>query len=279
MLPRVTFSTLACPAWSPERVIANARRMGYDGIEWRGGDAGHVNPDLSRASRTELRQRVRDANLFSLAVTGYSSFVSENLAVRAGNTNELKRYLDLAADLDAKYVRVFLGELAPRQELVHMYPRIVESLAQCIPHAQSAGVGMAIEHHDDFVQTGALVPILKQLSDPSIGAVWDVANAYGAGEGAERGAQNLAGRIMYVQIKDGVGQGAAWRLTDVGKGNVPLRQAVRLLYGQNYAGAFSVEWEYAWHPELEPPERALPRALRTVRTWLKELHPEAGASE
>lgn len=279
MLPRVTFSTLACPAWSPETVVANARSMGYDGIEWRGGESGHVNPDLARGARAELRQRVRDADLFSLAVTGYTSFVSDNPAVRAVNADELKRYLDLAADLDANYVRVFLGELGPGQAREQMYPRIVESLAQCISHAQSAGVGMAIEHHDDFVQTSALVPILEQLKDPSTGAVWDIANAYSAGEGAEQGAQNLAGRIFYVQVKDGVGQFAAWRLTDVGKGSVPLRQAMQLLHAQNYAGAFSVEWEYAWHPELEPPEHALPHALRTVRSWLKAFYPGAGTSE
>jgi hypothetical protein len=29
-----------------------------------------------------------------------------------------------------------------------------------------------------------------------------------------------------------------------------------------------VEWEYAWHPELAPPEVALPAALQTVRELL-----------
>jgi sugar phosphate isomerase/epimerase len=279
MLPRGTFSTLACPAWSPETIIANARTMGYDGIEWRGGEAGHVNPDLPRTSRAALRQRLRDANLFSLAVTAYTSFVSNDSAVRAANQDELKQYLDLAADLDARYVRVFLGELGPGQELAHVYPRIVESLRACISHAEDTGVGMAIEHHDDFVRTSALVPILDQLRDSCVGAVWDVANAYSAGETARQGAQNLDGRIMYVQVKDGAGQGAAWRLTNVGAGSVPLREAVKRLREQNYAGAFSVEWEYAWHPELEPPERALPQAVKHVRSLLEEFYPFAGAAE
>jgi len=33
-----------------------------------------------------------------------------------------------------------------------------------------------------------------------------------------------------------------------------------------------VEWEYAWHPELDPPEVALPAALRVVRNLLAEVH-------
>lgn len=271
MLPRVTFSTLACPHWSWETVIANAQAMGYDGIEWRSGAAGHINPSASREFRQDLRERVRDANLFSLAVTGYTRFTSDNPSERADNVEELKRTLDLAADLDAGFVRVFVGECAPRQTIQDMYPRIIESLQQCIPHAQSAGVGMAIEHHDDFVHTASIVPILAQLNVPSIGALWDVANAYSTGESAEQAAQDLRNRVLYVHVKDGVGHGADWRLTNVGQGDVYLRRAMELLRAQNYDGSFSVEWEYAWHPELEPPERALPQALDHIRGLVNQV--------
>jgi hypothetical protein len=37
----------------------------------------------------------------------------------------------------------------------------------------------------------------------------------------------------------------------------------------------SVEWEYAWHPELDPPEIALPAALRTVRELLASAQTES----
>lgn len=253
-------------------VIANARAMGYDGIEWRGGEAGHIHPSATRAQRRALRDRMRDANLFSLAVTSYTRFISDEAAERAANADDLKRYLDLAADLDAKFVRAFLGEIGPHQTKLEMYPRIVNALRQCTAHAQSVGVGIAIEHHDDFVQTASLVPILEQLQDPSIGAVWDIANAHSAEENPSDGAENLRGRISYVQVKDGTGRGAQWRLTNVGQGAVQLHEALQLLKAQGYEGAFSVEWEYAWHPELEPPERALPMALERVRGLLREVY-------
>ncbi|MBB6736056.1 sugar phosphate isomerase/epimerase, partial [Cohnella sp. CBP 2801] len=32
---KISFSTLACPDWSWERVLAEASRLGYDGIELR----------------------------------------------------------------------------------------------------------------------------------------------------------------------------------------------------------------------------------------------------
>lgn len=272
MVPRVTFSTLACPAWSVETVIANARTMGYDGIEWRGGKAGHINPDATSAQRAALREQMRDANLVSLAVTGYTSFVSDDATERAANADDLKRYLDLAAEIEANYVRAFLGELEPHQTLTEVYLRIVESIQSCVEHARKVGVGIAIEHHDDFVRTAALVPILEQVTDAAVGAVWDIANAHSAGERAAEGAENLGRRISYVQVKDGTGQYQEWRLTHVGGGDVALRQAMELLHAQNYLGAFSIEWEYAWHPELEPPERALPQALAHTRALLADAY-------
>jgi len=130
MIPRICFSTLACPQWSVETIIANARAYGYDGIEWRGGDAGHINPSLSQAERARLRQRMDEAELFSLAVTSYTSFVSNDPAECRANVDALRHYLDLAADIGAGYVRAFIGELTQGQTLDAVYPYIIECLQE-----------------------------------------------------------------------------------------------------------------------------------------------------
>lgn len=274
MRSRVTFSTLACPDWSVETIIANARQWGFDGIEWRGGTDGHIQPTSSPAKRAALRRQMQEAGLFSVAVTAYSTFVSEDPGARLANAEQLKQHLDLAAEIGADYVRTFVGEFDPPRTHQEMIPRIVEALEPCVEHAHRVGVGIAIEHHDSFVHTASIVPILNALPDAFLGAVWDIANAYSVGESAGQGIQNLDGRIFYVQIKDGVGQNKAWRLTDVGRGEVPLRRGLELLKANHYNGAYSIEWEYAWHPELEPPERALPNALNYLRTIFAE--PESG---
>src|SRR5512133_3865729 len=107
----ITFSTLACPNWQLETVLAKATEYGYDGIEWRGGSNGHVHPDMSTTKKSFVRQSCADAGLMSLAVTTYTSFVSASARERQANVVELRRYADLAAELGAKYVRAFLGEL------------------------------------------------------------------------------------------------------------------------------------------------------------------------
>jgi sugar phosphate isomerase/epimerase len=72
-----------------------------------------------------------------------------------------------------------------------------------------------------------------------------------------------------VQVKDGRGRGADWTLTPIGAGEVPLGTAFGLLMTAGFGGAISVEWERAWHPELDPPEVALPGALKVVRRLLE----------
>lgn len=267
----ITFSTLACPDWPVETVIANAADYGYDGIEWRGGMQGHLNPALPPRQKAALREHCANAGLFSLAVTAYTTFVSQNPKELQANVDELKRYLDLAAEIGAHFVRTFIGELPPGVTRGMVYPNAARCLEAVAAYAATLGVTIAIEPHDDFVLSTAIAPLLERISDSafeSLGVIWDIGNAYGAGEDPAQTFPVLRSHLAYVQVKDGVGRGDKWRLTDVGVGDVPLQQAVAYLAESHYSGALSLEWERAWHPELAAPELALPAALKIVRMML-----------
>jgi sugar phosphate isomerase/epimerase len=273
MNPLIAFSTLACPEWDIATVIAKARAFGYGGIEWRGGPQGHVSPLMTPAERRALRLRMEANGLAVLAVTAYTSFVSSELRDRHANLDELRRYLDLAAEIGAGHVRVFLGEPPAGESLAAAYPRILACLEEGLQHAGGSGVMIAIEPHDDFVRTSSIRPILQEIDHHSLGVIWDFGNAYFAGEEPETGIHVLKGRIAYVQIKDGCRQGKSWQLCPVGQGQVPLYKIFDLLRDSGYAGAISLEWERAWHPELAPPDIALPAALETILEILAQHKP------
>lgn len=270
----VTFSTLACPNWPIQMVIAKASEFGYDGVEWRGGSQGHIQPSAPAEQKATLRQMCADAGLMVLAVTAYTSFVSDNVVERQSNVDEVRRYADLASELGARFVRVFLGELpANTNPNAKTYENITGCLSRAAQHALSVGVGIAIEPHDNFARSSTVAPILDRTrSHSALGVIWDIGNAYATGEEAREGFELLKDRLAYVQVKDGKGRGEDWQLCSLGKGDVPLAQAFELLLANGYEGALSVEWEYAWHPELDPPEIALPAALQVVRNLLDEVH-------
>jgi len=275
----ITFSTLACPDWSVEQVVSNAIAFGYSGLEWRGGADGHVQPSMSTSQKSLLRQMCTDSGLTSLAVTAYTGFVSSSATERQANVDELKRYANLAAELGARYVRTFLGELpAGTNPDQYLYENLSGCLRATADHAQSLGVVIAIEPHDDFVRTSSITPILNRINrHPAIRVIWDIANAFSVGEDPVEGFELIQDVLAYVQVKDGTISEFEWKLCSLGKGNVPLQKAFELLLASNYQGAFSVEWEYTWHPELTPPEIALPLALQTVQELLSlanaKIHP------
>ena len=273
----VTFSTLACPNWTVREVIARASKFGYDGIEWRGGPQGHIQPSASAGQKATLRQMSADAGLILLAVTAYTSFVSDGVEERQSNVDEVRRYADLAAELGARYVRVFLGELPPNTNPdVKTYENITDCLSRAAEHAFSVGVGIAIEPHDNFARSSAVAPVLDQTrSNSALGVIWDIGNSYAAGEEPQESFELLKDRLSYVQVKDGTRRGEDWQLCSLGMGNVPLAQAFELLLSNGYKSALSVEWEYAWHPELDSPEIELPAALRKVRALLKTTQSES----
>lgn len=276
----VTFSTLACGEWSAETVITRAVAFGYDGLEWRGGTQGHVSTTMPPAERQALRRRVGEAGLISLAVTAYSRFVSPEASERAAQLDELRRHLDLAADLGATFVRTFIGQLPPGRTAAQALPGICECLHAAAEHAATIGVVVAAETHDDFVRAAAVAEIIQAVKHPALQVVWDFGNAFAAGEDPAEGLARLGPDLGFVQIKDGVRTGADWRLTRFGEGEVPLARVIRDLLAAGYGGGLSVEWERAWHPELDPAETALPAALAAMRRWLAAASaaPAAGAA-
>lgn len=265
--PVLAFSTLGCPEWDAATVVDRAAAFGYRGIEWRGGPDGTVTTTWSAAERSRLRRRVADSGLASIAVTAYSNLIASAPAERRRSVDEIAAHVDLAADLGAGAVRVFVGirdDAAPDDELLR---RAVEALLAALDRARDREVRLAIEPHDDHVRAASLGPILAAIPDPLVGIAWDIANAWSVGEDPELGLREYAGRIHYVQVKDGVGRDEEWQLCPLGEGDVPVERALRGLVGTLGDASLppiSVEWERVWHPELAPAERALPAA----REWL-----------
>jgi len=273
----ITFSTLACPAWSLETVITRAAEFGYDGVEWRGGSQGHVQPTMPASQRALLQQMSSDHGLAVLAVTAYTSFVSSMLEELRANIDEACQYVDLAAELGAKYVRVFLGELPAETKLdAALYESISDSLFTISDYAASLGVTIAIEPHDNFARSSTIFPLFNSISfHPNTQVIWDIGNTFAAGETPSESFEPLKDHLAYVQVKDGKGRAPNWQLCSLGEGDIPLAEAFELLLTNGYQGAVSVEWEYTWHPELDPPEIALPSALRTVRKLLSTTQRES----
>jgi len=269
--PRLAFSTLACPEWDAETVVQQAAAGGWDAIEWRGGPEGTVRPDWTADRRGSLRRALAAAGLGSVAVTTYSNLISSDPGVVRASVADAAAHAELARDLGAPAIRLFLGERDDDAPAETLSGRAVDAIAELLESVRPIDVTLAIEPHDDHVRSETIRPILDALPDRALGVVWDIGNAWSVGEDPAVGIAAYTGRITWVQVKDGTGLGATWRLCDLGAGDVPLDRALTSLAEANAAAdlalpPISLEWERAWDPDLAPASLALPRA----HAWLVE---------
>jgi sugar phosphate isomerase/epimerase len=268
--PTLAFSTLGCPEWDELEVVRQAAGGGWDGVEWRGGPDGTVRTGWPSGRRRELRRAMDDAGLASIAVTTYSNLISGQPSVIRASIDDAVAHAELATDLRAPAIRVFLGERDDDAPAAALEGRATDGLAVLVDRVRPLGVRVAVEPHDDHVRWPAIRPILEALRGDALGVVWDVGNAWSVGEDPADSLAAYRGRIAWVQVKDGTGTGSTWRLCEPGDGEVPLERALSALAAAcSNDGVdvppISLEWERAWHPDLAPAELVLPRAL----AWLQ----------
>lgn len=270
---RFAYSTLACPGRRLEEALELGAEAGYEGVELRLIDGELIDPGMSAQDRRRVAGACARAGLPIVAVDSSIRVAAPTDPAEA--LAEIGAFLDLAAEWSAPAVRVFGGELpgepAARQERLATAAGLLEEASG---RAARAGVRVGVETHDSFLASATVAELLALVPSPWVGAVWDSHHPCRAGESAAQVYANIGSRLCLAQVKDAVRTGPGsddWRLVLLGKGDVPVREMLGLLFRGGYDGWVSVEWEKRWHPEIDEPETALPQHLRLLRSWAAEL--------
>ncbi len=269
----LAFSTLGCPAWDWRRILDEAAKSGYAAMELRGIQA---EMDLSKAAQfigAKLKESLLDLAALNLKVSdlGASANMHEpDAKKRAAQMDEAKRFVDLAAQLKAPYVRVFPNALVKGEEKAVTIARIVAGLRELGDHAKGSGVQVIVESHGEFTNAPLLSEIIVGAKHPNVAFLWDAHHTCVAGEKPEATWQALKKYVRHTHLKDSVAEtgkpGRRYVLT--GQGSVPVRETVNVLVRGGYKGYYCLEWEKRWHADLEEPEVAFPHYAQVMREYL-----------
>ncbi|MGI6082419.1 MAG: sugar phosphate isomerase/epimerase family protein [Limnochordia bacterium] len=267
---KLCFSTLGCPDWPWKRVVEAAPRMGYDGLELRGIQdemylprAEPFLPHNIGGTKADLAKRGLSVACLGASSCFHASNVSENI-------QEAKAYVDLAARLRVRYVRVFGDRIPDPADKEQTLLQIATALRELAEYAAPQGVRILIETHGDFARSEDLFDVLERVDNPYVGVLWDVHHPYRfCGEAVADTFATLGKYVVHVHIKDSIATEDSFRYCLPGEGDVPLGEVVELLRSVSYQGWLSFEWEKRWHPELAEPEVALPAFARVMRDLLK----------
>lgn len=272
--PLLAFSTLGCPAWTFKQTVDFAKQHGYNGLELRGIEKQLDLPQCkefnSDAAIKETMQLMKDANLRFVDLGSSATLHFSEGAERTKNIEDGKRFIDLAVKLECPNVRVFPNNFLKERDKQATIDLIVKGLQQLGDHAKGSKVKVLIESHGDLVHVDDLEAVMKAAAHPNVGMIWDITNMWTiTKESPSVVYPRLKKYIHHTHIKDAKLVNGKPEYTMLGKGEVPIFEAIDLLHKDGYKGYYSFEWEKLWHPEIAEPEVAFPDYVTAMKNHFK----------
>jgi len=267
---KISFTTLSCPDWSWDKIVSEAVRLGYDGIEIRGIDGEMYIPKATPFIHENIYATIRSLKEKGIKITNLGSGVEfHDMNKFDMYLSEGKEYIDLASKLGVPYVRVFGNKIlnpAKREETIEL---ISSGLKQLSDYCMNKNVMCLLETHGDFANVENLMPVLDKVNSPYLGVLWDVEHTFKVyGEDIMEFVDSMVKYIRHVHIKDTKKGVDCFKLCKIGEGDIPIPRIIDVLNNNGYDGYLSLEWEKKYNPHLEEPEMIIPAYIDYIKKYL-----------
>lgn len=274
---KIGFSSLACPGWDLETIVANASEMGFDGVELQGLQ-GELElpfaPELTH--RPEGVRRIFERSNVELVCLGVPATLSSyRRKVVARHKALVTSALELAAKLGCPYVRLDVGRVQRWDNRRAAQSRIAEALISLVPAASRVGVTLLVENGGDFPGSQELWFLIDAVGHPAVQCCWNQCRAMTIGERPTKSIPCLGSKIGLVHLCDAEfdERGMLLEYKPLGEGNVEIARQIELLRGIVYDRYLVFEWSKTPLESLPVPEDVLGRAAKTLRERIDEQQP------
>lgn len=272
----IAFSTVACPEWPLDRVVALAEELGFDGLELRtfGEGSTRFACDPAMTDTAKLRALFADTAVDpSCMATGlvFDQQVWPPILGRLldleGPIRDARWAVRRAAEFGGQQVRVFGYQLGEGEKRINGVRRVQDRLKLVVATARNTTVRLVVENGGSFATADELLELLDGLDSRYVGASYNVAVAQRAGEDPIEGIAKLGGLLANVKLKDVDRDGKPCL---IGEGEIPAEAVVRALESRGFDGWLTLEWDRAWFKgdaSLPGVERALTEGIFKVYSW------------
>jgi D-psicose/D-tagatose/L-ribulose 3-epimerase len=262
--------------WPFAEACRAIRRAGYSGIEIAPFTLAVTPGEITAAQRAEYRdimgsEGLQFVGLHWLMVSPKGLHVTgPDADLRRRSWDHIRALIDLCADLGPDGVMVFgspqqrstTGGVTREQATRHY----VDGLAGVAGQAESRGVKVLVEAlpiaQSDVVQTlGEAVAIVREISSPAIGTMFDVHNAIDERESDAALVDRYFDFIRHVHVNEPDGR-------HCGAGSYDFKPVLEVLRRRGYAGWVSLE-AFDFTPGAE---RLANESLRHLESQIGQLH-------
>ena len=203
-------------------------------------------PEMSKRQRKEFARRLSDEGL---RITSFcyptldNNFTSPNKHIRRQTVDDYKAMLDVAAEWDVPLMSLLPGRVLsffppPRDWMMKW---LVDATAELAPYAHRLGVALAMENvpFTFLPKVRDVLGALDLIGDPKVGMLFDVANAFYAGDDPVKGLRLAADRLALVHLSDTTR--TVFRHDPIGKGAVDFPAVAKTLREIGFEGASMFE--------------------------------------
>ncbi len=241
-----------------EEVFGMCAELGFDAVD----PTGYYFPGYPDSPDDAfVYQTKKQAFLLGLDISGTgvrNDFTTPEQARREDDVNLVKRWIEVAAKMDAPVLRVFAGHAAdplpPGHTDGEVLGWVVDAIKTCVDYGQSRGVMIGMQNHNGFLKTAdQVLHVRERVNADWFGLIVDIGSLR-TGDPYEEIAR-LAPYACTWQIKENVYRRGVEEKTDVVR-------IVEILRDAQYRGYLPIE-TLGGDPRVK-----LPRFLDEIRNAL-----------
>jgi len=232
-----------------ERTLADwfrlAAEIGLDGADI---SVAHLD-SLESPYLNGLRRQAQDAGVVIAGMVTYTDFTHPDPAVRSQHRQELRNYIDAAAQLGVSFLRVTAGQNHPGVKRQDGVSWAAEGLTAWVEEAEAAGVTLTYENHAigyvwtyfDFSQTASVfLEICDRTADSGLQLLFDTANLLAVDDDPLIVLDAVLPRVAAIHVSD-IRQSGSFEPVLIGSGVTPLKSIFERFRNAGFNGWISVE--------------------------------------
>lgn len=158
-----------------ENLLEITSEIGFDGIDI----TGYYFPGYPNVPSDEYLYEIkRKAFRLGLDITGTgvrNDFTEPDKNKRAEHVQLVKNWINAASQIGAPVVRIFAGTQNPAAySRTQMLTWMLDDIKECLAHGKQNGVMVAIQNHNDFIQTAAhAIEFIEKVNSDWFGLILD----------------------------------------------------------------------------------------------------------
>ena len=200
------FMSSVCPQMTLQELIDAAKRHGYEGIEFRTEwDHGHgIELDATSQQLRAAGQMLSDNGIAASCIATSVKFNSETPEDHLPQRETLRKYIVLAAEVGAPYLRTFSDSVPEEDETARnkVLSLAAESYASADDWATQHGIEVLVETHTNMRGHWAR-QIVDEAKAESLGVLWHIGHHLSRGQSVDDAYRYIQGYVRHLHFNVG----------------------------------------------------------------------------